>query len=164
MTDDQTDLTPRQGKIEGCSRDRQSITSDWQVPRQLIDGVHVREIKNVPGDQKVLSEIYRKDWSQDDRPVEQVFQVQLGLHVAHAPIRFLQHGQVQAFLAAEVGVDRLLGAARALGHGVHAHGVAQLEHEFDGGFAHALLALAGAGTGGGHGVLDCTVQFRICGF
>jgi hypothetical protein len=34
--------------IDGAAKDGQSITSDWTPLLRLIDGVHVREVKNVP--------------------------------------------------------------------------------------------------------------------
>lgn len=60
--------------IEGATKDRQSITSDWLPLRQLIEGVLVREVKNVPKSNGVLTEIFRGDWGLDPGIVQQVFQ------------------------------------------------------------------------------------------
>lgn len=65
------------GHIEGAVQDKQSITADWVFPRQLIDGVRVKEIKSVPGEKRILTEVYRADWALDGKGVGQVFQVQL---------------------------------------------------------------------------------------
>ncbi|MEK6259466.1 MAG: dTDP-4-dehydrorhamnose 3,5-epimerase [Planctomycetota bacterium] len=73
----QSAFTAEQGFIEGCTKDKQSITSDWEIPRQLIDGVRVKETKSVLGEQKALTEIFRCDWALDDEGIDQVFQVRL---------------------------------------------------------------------------------------
>ena len=59
----------------GAQQDRQSVTSDWNCVQDVIDGVRVREVKNVVkarGD--VLCEVFRRDWMLDDGDVDQVFQ------------------------------------------------------------------------------------------
>lgn len=71
-----TAFTSEQGFIEGCTKDKQSITSDWVVPRQLIDGIRVKEVKSVLTDRKVLTEVIRRDWCLDGAGIDQVFQVQ----------------------------------------------------------------------------------------
>ena len=64
--------------LAGTVKDRQSITSDWDLVNQtLIEGVVLREVKNVPKGNGALTEVYRRDWGTDDLPVEQVFQVTL---------------------------------------------------------------------------------------
>lgn len=63
--------------MRGADKDRQSITADWVPLVELIDGVRVREVKNVPKDNGVLVEVYRRDWLVDECGVDQVFQVAL---------------------------------------------------------------------------------------
>jgi dTDP-4-dehydrorhamnose 3,5-epimerase len=60
--------------IEGASKDRQSITSDWVPLMKTIDGVRIREVKNVPKSNGVLTEVFRTDWGLDEGIVQQVFQ------------------------------------------------------------------------------------------
>jgi len=58
-----------------ATKDGQSITVDWVHPQELIDGVALKEPKNVckaSGD--VLCEIFRADWALDSGTVDQVFQ------------------------------------------------------------------------------------------
>jgi dTDP-4-dehydrorhamnose 3,5-epimerase len=87
-------------RIEGATRDRQTITGDWtRTDVTLIDGVRVKEVKNVPKATGALTEIYRSDWGLDDRPVAQVFQVRL------------LPGQVNAWHAHAATTDRLFVAA-----------------------------------------------------
>ena len=59
----------------GAQKDPQSITSDWISLQEAIEGVCVREMKNVVkngGD--VLCEVFRRDWMLDEGTVDQVFQ------------------------------------------------------------------------------------------
>ena len=68
------EFTPAAGFIAGATQDEQSITRDWQPLQPLIEGVRVREVRPVPKDNGVLTEIWRADWAVDDLPVAQVFQ------------------------------------------------------------------------------------------
>ena len=60
--------------IDGAAKDGQSITCDWTPLLRLIDGVHVREVKNVPKGNGVLTEVFRTDWKLDEGVIQQVFQ------------------------------------------------------------------------------------------
>jgi dTDP-4-dehydrorhamnose 3,5-epimerase len=58
-----------------AAKDAQSITADWVRPQELIEGVAVKEPKNVckaSGD--VLCEVFRADWALDSGTIDQVFQ------------------------------------------------------------------------------------------
>ena len=59
----------------GARQDRQSVTSDWNSLQEPIEGVRVREVKNVPkGNGDLLCEVFRRDWLLDEGDVDQVFQ------------------------------------------------------------------------------------------
>ena len=61
--------------ILGAKQDPQSVTSDWNSLQDGIEGVRIREMKNVlksGGD--VLCEVFRRDWMLDEGEVDQVFQ------------------------------------------------------------------------------------------
>ncbi len=61
--------------LEGMAQDEQSITSEWTLLNQTpIDGVVVREVRNVPTGYGYLTEIFRRDWGLDEFGVDQVFQ------------------------------------------------------------------------------------------
>jgi dTDP-4-dehydrorhamnose 3,5-epimerase len=61
--------------LPGAQRRKQSVTSDWEfVQRAPIDGVVVREVRNVPTNYGYLTELYRDDWAVDGLGVGQVFQ------------------------------------------------------------------------------------------
>lgn len=72
-----TSFTPERGFIEGCTKDQQSVTADWEFHRRLIEGVSVKEVKSVLKDSGSLTEIYRSDWGLDAVGVEQIFQMRL---------------------------------------------------------------------------------------
>ena len=60
--------------IDGAVKDRQSITADWVPLLDPIAGVRIREVKNVPRNNGMLTEVFRRDWNLDDGLVDQVFQ------------------------------------------------------------------------------------------
>ena len=60
--------------LPGASKDAASITPEWSSRARLIDGVIVREVKNVPKKGGHLTELFRRDWFGDAAPVGQVFQ------------------------------------------------------------------------------------------
>ena len=68
-------FSEEEGFIDGASKDSQNITGEWHPLQQLIDGVEVREVKNViRKNGGVLTEIFRGDWQLDDGVVDQIFQ------------------------------------------------------------------------------------------
>jgi dTDP-4-dehydrorhamnose 3,5-epimerase len=73
--------------LPGAVRDRQTITAQWDpTEQQLIDGVEVRQVANVPKQNGYLTEMYRADWKIGPA-VAQVFQVVLvpgGISAWHA--------------------------------------------------------------------------------
>jgi dTDP-4-dehydrorhamnose 3,5-epimerase len=80
MTDSEWHLSGR--------RDEVSITADWSpANRELIDGVSITEVRNVPAGYGYLTEVYRTDWGLEPAHVDQVFQSVLvpgGLSAWHA--------------------------------------------------------------------------------
>ena len=82
--------------LEGAVKDAQSVNAGWEdVTQELIDGVKVREVKNLPTGYGHLHELFRADWQLDDGRIEQVFQATL------AP------GRISAWHAHQRTVDRL---------------------------------------------------------
>lgn len=64
--------------LPNATRDKQSVTSDWAMAGvTMIDGVQLREIKNVPKNTGSLVEIVRTEWLGDHTTIAQVFQVTL---------------------------------------------------------------------------------------
>lgn len=100
------DFTPEEGRLEGCAKDAQSSTSEWGTRRELIQGVRVKEVKNVLTDSGVLTEIFRGDWGLDAGAVDQVFQSLLlpgavtawHLHRLTTDRLFVSHGVIKVVL------------------------------------------------------------------
>tara|TARA_R110002124_G_scaffold225213_2_gene390580 strand:- start:789 stop:1319 length:531 start_codon:yes stop_codon:yes gene_type:complete len=83
-------------ELKGAIKDPQSITAQWTPTNQaLIDGVQVKEVKNVLKNNGHLTEIYREDWGLDDLHVSQIFQVSL------------LPGGISAWHAHEITTDRI---------------------------------------------------------
>ncbi len=58
-------------------KEKQRVTSDWKPVIDLIDGVRVREFKNVTSDHSYVSEYFRDDWSFCERPIAHIVHVNL---------------------------------------------------------------------------------------
>src|SRR5271154_5579704 len=63
--------------LSGAQKDKQLVTPDWQVLRPLIDGVRIREVRHVPRDHGIITEIFRPEWDPTGLPVVQVYQSRL---------------------------------------------------------------------------------------
>lgn len=62
-------------ELEGMQLDEQSITREWQFTgRRLIEGVTLKEVRQVYTGYGVLVELWRADWALDADGVDQVFQ------------------------------------------------------------------------------------------
>jgi dTDP-4-dehydrorhamnose 3,5-epimerase len=63
--------------LGGAIKDSQLIDEQWRkIPRSL-DGVAVHEVRHVPRDHGVLTEIYRPAWDRTGLPVVQIYQSRL---------------------------------------------------------------------------------------
>ena len=63
--------------LEGARKDGQIVTEEWQFLQQPIDGVVIREVKHVPRDHGVITEMYRADWDPTGMPVVHSYQSRL---------------------------------------------------------------------------------------
>ena len=63
--------------LKGAKKDGKLVTSGWDKLVDLIDGVRVREVRHVPGDQGVITEAYRPEWDPTGLPVVHVYQSRL---------------------------------------------------------------------------------------
>jgi dTDP-4-dehydrorhamnose 3,5-epimerase len=64
------------GVAEG-RKDEAHIDSDWTIARDLIDGVAVREVRNIVTANGVTTELYRPDWGIVEGEVRQAIHVAL---------------------------------------------------------------------------------------
>ena len=63
--------------LRGAIKDKQQISEDWQKLGDAIDGVSIREVRHVPRDHGVITEIFRPEWDPTGLPVVQVYQSRL---------------------------------------------------------------------------------------
>jgi dTDP-4-dehydrorhamnose 3,5-epimerase len=67
--------------LPGATKDEQSVTADWQVLQEAIDGVRLIEVRSVIGERGSTTEVLRREWfghGAADFEIDQVFQVLLG--------------------------------------------------------------------------------------
>ena len=63
--------------LPGAQKDSQQISEDWQKADKTIDGVSVREVRHVPRDHGVITEIFRPEWDPTGLPVVHIYQSRL---------------------------------------------------------------------------------------
>ena len=63
--------------LPGASKDGQQISEDWKLIGNTIDGVTVREVRHVPRDHGVITEIFRPEWDPTGLPVIHIYQSRL---------------------------------------------------------------------------------------
>lgn len=61
----------------GARKDAAHIDRDWMVKRHLIEGVRIREVRNVVTANGITTELYRPDWGIVDGTVQQAIHVAL---------------------------------------------------------------------------------------
>jgi dTDP-4-dehydrorhamnose 3,5-epimerase len=81
MSIDPEQITP---PLPGATKDEQSVTADWTVIQEQIEGVRLIEVRNVLRDSGHTTEVLRRDWFDGDVEIDQVFQVTLGPHAVSA--------------------------------------------------------------------------------
>jgi dTDP-4-dehydrorhamnose 3,5-epimerase len=92
--------------LPGAVKDSQQITEDWQKLEDSIEGVAVREVRHVPRDHGVITEIFRPEWDPTGLPVVQVYQSRLfvgalgawSCHKRTTDRLFVNQGQVKVVL------------------------------------------------------------------
>jgi dTDP-4-dehydrorhamnose 3,5-epimerase len=67
----------RRPPLPGATKDEQSVTADWTVLQDRIDGVELIEVRHVLRESGHVTEMLRSDWFGTDLEVDQVFQVTL---------------------------------------------------------------------------------------
>jgi dTDP-4-dehydrorhamnose 3,5-epimerase len=64
--------------IEGATKDKQTVKADGTLIRETIDGVKIREVKNIlTRNGGVTTELYREDWGVGPKPLRHVIHVNL---------------------------------------------------------------------------------------
>jgi dTDP-4-dehydrorhamnose 3,5-epimerase len=63
--------------LPGAHKDSQQVSEDWQKLGATIDGVSIHEVRHVPRDHGVITEIFRPEWDPTGLPVVQIYQSRL---------------------------------------------------------------------------------------
>ena len=92
--------------IKTARKDPQIISEDWQLLKKTIDGVHVKEVRHVPRDHGVITEVFRPEWDPTGRPVVHVYQSRLfpgaigawSCHTRTIDRLFVNQGRLKAVL------------------------------------------------------------------
>ncbi len=63
--------------LEGARKDSQQISENWQKLGEAIEGVSVRDVRHVPRDHGVITEIFRPEWDPTGLPVVHIYQSRL---------------------------------------------------------------------------------------
>jgi dTDP-4-dehydrorhamnose 3,5-epimerase len=63
--------------LKSATKDRQQVTGEWHKLQEGIEGVVVHEVRHVPRDHGVITEIYRPQWDPSGLPVVHIYQSRL---------------------------------------------------------------------------------------
>src|SRR5437764_15015957 len=63
--------------LSSAIKDKQQVTPDWQKLQPPIGGVFVREVKHVPRDHGVITEMFRPEWDPTGLPIVHIYQSRL---------------------------------------------------------------------------------------
>ena len=81
--------------FKSAKKDTQLVTAEWEKLYEPIDGVHIKEIKHVPRDHGVITEIFRPEWDPTGLPVVHLYQSKLF------------PGAIGAWSCHKIAIDRL---------------------------------------------------------
>src|SRR5882762_6567992 len=92
--------------LAGAHKDGQQIGEDWQKLGPTIEGVSVREVRHVPRDHGIITEIFRPEWDPTGLPVAQIYQSRLypgaigawSCHMKNVDRLFINQGNVKLVL------------------------------------------------------------------
>ncbi|MEH6515098.1 MAG: dTDP-4-dehydrorhamnose 3,5-epimerase family protein [Halioglobus sp.] len=89
-----------------AQKDSQLVDRDWNILQKAIDGVVIKEIRHVPRDHGVITEMYRTEWDPTGLPVLQTYQSRLypgaigawSCHAQSIDRLFVSSGHIKAVL------------------------------------------------------------------
>ncbi len=90
--------------LDGAVKDTQSVDKNWRPNNQLIDGVRIREVKNIVTGNGMTTEIFRQEWPEFAEPVRHILYVTFRpgvvsawhCHEQHFDALFVVQGSIQA--------------------------------------------------------------------
>jgi dTDP-4-dehydrorhamnose 3,5-epimerase len=92
--------------LPGAQKDSQLVTPQWEMLREPIEGVHLHEVRHVPRDHGIITEIFRPEWDPTGLPVAQIYQSRLypgaigawSCHMKNVDRLFINQGNVKLVL------------------------------------------------------------------
>jgi len=92
--------------LPGAQKDGQLVTPQWEMLREPIEGVHLHEVRHVPRDHGIITEIFRPEWDPTGLPVAQIYQSRLypgaigawSCHMKNVDRLFINQGNVKLVL------------------------------------------------------------------
>lgn len=92
--------------LPGAQKDSQLVTPQWEMLREPIEGVHLHEVRHVPRDHGIITEIFRPGWDPTGLPVAQIYQSRLypgaigawSCHMKNVDRLFINQGNVKLVL------------------------------------------------------------------
>jgi dTDP-4-dehydrorhamnose 3,5-epimerase len=92
--------------LPGAQKDSQLVTPQWEMLREPIEGVHMHEVRHVPRDHGIITEIFRPEWDPTGLPVAQIYQSRLypgaigawSCHMKNVDRLFINQGNVKLVL------------------------------------------------------------------
>jgi dTDP-4-dehydrorhamnose 3,5-epimerase len=63
--------------LQGARKDGQQVDAEWHRLQEPIDGVVVHEVRHVPRDHGVITEIFRPHWDPTGLPIVHIYQSRL---------------------------------------------------------------------------------------
>jgi len=92
--------------LPGAQKDSQLVTPQWEMLHEPIEGVHLHEVRHVPRDHGIITEIFRPEWDPTGLPVAQIYQSRLypgaigawSCHMKNVDRLFINQGNVKLVL------------------------------------------------------------------
>ncbi len=92
--------------IKAAKKDPQIISEEWHLLKETIHGVHVKEVRHVPRDHGVITEVFRPEWDPTGLPVVHLYQSRLfpgaigawSCHARTVDRLFVNQGNIKAVL------------------------------------------------------------------
>jgi dTDP-4-dehydrorhamnose 3,5-epimerase len=98
--------TVEESMLKSAVKDGQHVTADWMSVQVSIDGVSIHEVRHVPRDHGIITEVYRPEWDPTALPVVQVYQSRLypgaigawSCHASQFDRLFINQGNIKLVL------------------------------------------------------------------
>ncbi len=90
--------------LTGAIKDTQSVDENWRPNAPLIDGLEIREVKNIVTGNGITTELFRAEWPEFQKPVRHILYVTFRpgvisawhCHEHHLDALFVVQGSIKA--------------------------------------------------------------------